>query len=134
MRFLGIDYGTKRVGIALTNEDGTMAFPHTTYANDDALLARALELCKEKNVGGVVIGKSHGLDDTPNRLQKDIDTFVAKLRSELSVPIKFQPEQLSTQAAVRIQGRNRETDASAAALILESYLARHNKPDHKQTI
>lgn len=134
MRLMGIDYGTKRVGIALTDEDGVMAFPHATYANDDSLLGRIIALCKEKEVGGVVVGKSHDLDDTPNRVQKDIDAFVEALRSELSIPIELQPEQFSTQAALRIQGRTKETDASAAALILEAYLARHTTSEKQEII
>ena len=131
MRFLGIDYGMKRVGIALSDADGAMAFPYATYTNDETLVARIGALCTEKDVGGVVIGKSHDLDGTPNRVQKDIDAFVGDLRAELSVSIDFEAEQFSTQAALRIQGRNEQTDASAAALILDTYLARQTPlPSH----
>ncbi|MBI4086692.1 Holliday junction resolvase RuvX [Candidatus Kaiserbacteria bacterium] len=124
---MGIDYGTKRVGIALTDEDGAMAFPHATYGNDDSLIARVGELCKDKGVGGIVVGKSHDLDGAPNKVQKDIDAFVAALREALSVPVYLEPEQFSTQAALRIQGRTSATDASAAALILDSYITRNQQ-------
>lgn len=124
MRLLGVDYGTKRVGVALTDAEGTMAFPYATYANDDSLAERVTELCKEKEIGYIIMGKSHTLGGMPNPVQKDIDLFVAFLRGELSIPVEFEPEQFSTQAALRIQGRTAHTDASAAALILDSYLAR----------
>jgi len=130
MRLMGIDYGTKRVGVALTEEDGSMAFPFATYANDDSLVARIVALVEEKDVGGVIVGKSHDLDGTPNRVQKDIDAFVAALRERFplrgkrSLAITLEPEQFSTQAALRIQGRTKETDASAAALILDAYITR----------
>jgi putative Holliday junction resolvase len=131
MRLLGIDYGTKRVGIALTDQGGAMAFPYATYAHDDSLVARIIELCKEKEVKHVIIGKSHDLDGTPNKVQKDIEAFISSLRAGLSVPIDFEPEQFSTQAALRIQGRTKETDASAAALILDAYIIRQNpSPSH----
>lgn len=123
---MGIDYGTKRVGVALSDESGTMAFPHATYANDDLLIARIVALYTEKEVGTVVVGKSHDLDDTPNPVQKDIDGFVASLEREPSLTVVSEPEQFSTQAALRLQGRTEQTDASAAALILDSYITRRN--------
>ena len=126
MRLVGIDYGTKRVGIALTDAEGTMAFPHATYAHDNSLVEKVLALCEEKEVAGVVIGKSQNLDGAPNRVQKDIDAFVATLQKRLSVPVSLEPEQFSTQAALRIQGRTTETDASAAALILDAFITRHH--------
>lgn len=130
MRLLGIDYGTKRVGVALTDPAGAMAFPHATYANDRELVEKIIDLCKEKEVEGVVVGKSDNLDGTPNTVQKDIDAFVAVLQAELAIPVEYEPEQFSTQAALRIQGRTKETDASAAALILDTYLTRHQHPQN----
>ena len=76
-------------------------------------------------------GKSHDLGGTPNKVQEDIDAFVAVLENELSMPVVLEPEQFSTQAALRIQGRTAETDASAAALILDSYLVRHKSESQK---
>ena len=131
MRLLGIDYGTKRVGIALTDAGGAMAFPHAIYESDESLVARIVALAREKAVGMVVVGKSHDLGGTPNKVQEDIDAFVAVLENELSMPVVLEPEQFSTQAALRIQGRTAETDASAAALILDSYLVRHKSESQK---
>lgn len=130
MRLLGIDYGTKRIGIALSDPHGTMAFPHATYQNDSSLAARIAALCKEKEVGRIIIGKSHTLDDTPNPIQTDIDAFIAVLHRELSIPVELEAEQFSTQAALRIQGRTAHTDASAAALILDGYLTRRHTLSH----
>ena len=129
MRLLGIDYGTKRVGIALTDESGAMAFPHDTFKNDDTLMSRLTELVKEKDVGEIVIGLSHTLGGTPNNLQKAIDTLATTLRESLGIPVHLEPEQFTTQAALRLQGRTEKTDASAAALILDGYLIR-NKQIH----
>lgn len=127
MRLLGIDYGTKRVGVALTDEGGAMAFPHETFLNDSTLRMRIEELAKEKEVGAIVIGLSHTLDGAPNAVQKEIDTLATHLRESLKMPVHLEPEQFTTQAALRLQGRTEKTDASAAALILDGYLMRNQQ-------
>ncbi len=133
MRLLGIDYGTKRIGIALTDESGTMAFPHTTLRNDADILATLVELVRVEGVHGIVVGRSHALDGTPNRIQKEIDAFTKMLRDTLAIPVELELEQFSTQAALRIQGRTKHTDASAAALILEAYLAKKRTVENNHT-
>lgn len=127
MRLMGIDYGAKRVGVALSDVSGAMAFPHATYENDTVLISRIVSLAKEKDVGTIVVGKSHDLKNAPNPVQKDVEVFTAALANELSVPVVSEPEQFTTQAALRIQGRTDKTDASAAALILDSYIIRQKK-------
>ena len=124
MRLLGIDYGARRVGISLSDESGAMAFPHATYKNDAALLSRLVALCAEKTVAIIVLGESRALRGTPNPIQKDISVFAETLGRETALPVVLEPERFTTQAALRLQGRTAQTDASAAALILDSYLAR----------
>jgi len=125
MRRMGIDYGTKRVGVALTDERGMMAFPHTTLLNDDALVAQMVALVREKEVGEIVVGRSHDFDGAPNAVQTHIDAFTASLRAVLDIPVHEELEFMSTQHALRDQGRTAHTDASAAALILDAYITRH---------
>ena len=124
MRLLGIDYGTKKTGLALTDESGTMAFPHTVIPTDDSLVSTVESLLLEKQVSAVVIGHSLNLDGTPNAVQKDIEAFITDLTLRTPVPIHLEPEQMTTQQAATVTGRNNQTDAAAAALILESYLAK----------
>ncbi len=124
MRLMGIDYGTLRVGAALTDEGGSMAFPHATYENDDALLDLLITLARDEQVGAVVVGYSIDRDGVPNPIQRAIDMFVAQLQTALGVPIHLEEERYSTQAALRLQGRTAQTDASAAALILDSFITR----------
>lgn len=122
MRLMGIDYGTKKVGVAFTDESGTMAFPHSVVPNSAKLLDVIVGLIDEKAVGVVVIGQSLNHDGQPNAVQVAIEALVLDLTLATGLPVHLVPEQYSTQAAVQLQGRNSETDASAAALILESYL------------
>ncbi len=119
---MGIDFGTKRVGIALTDEGGTMAFPHAVVPNNPELVKALVRVIETKQVDEVVIGHSLDRNGGENSVQHQINELVTDLTLALGLPVHLQPEQYSTQAALRLQGRNDMTDASAAALILESYL------------
>ena len=130
MRYLGIDYGTKRVGVALSDEAGTMGFPHAVFPNDKQLLPAALALIREKNVGGVVIGASLTLAGEKNPVAHAAESLGEALRAA-GVPVFFESEWLTTQEARRApegerMHKNEMTDASAAALILTSFLSHHD--------
>jgi putative Holliday junction resolvase len=122
MRFLGIDYGKKRVGIALSSEDNRFAFPKKVLVNERNLVVTISKFCKENNVGGVVIGESKDFKGKANLIMKDILTFKKKLESKTALPIYLEPEFMTSQEAARIAGENELLDASAAAIILQSYL------------
>jgi len=124
MRKLGIDFGSKRVGVAVTDEAGLMAFPHEVYANDGNLLDTIAAVIAEKDVDAVVVGHSLGRDGEPNQIHAAAEAFIADLTLRVPVPIHLEPEQYSTQEAIRFQGRNDATDASAAAIILNSFIMR----------
>ena len=122
MRHLGIDYGSKRVGIAVSDSAGSMAFPKTVLANDEQLLTEIGELIDSYEVEVLVIGHSLDTTSSPNKIQPEIDELVTDMTLQFGLPIHLEPEQFTTQQALRIQGRTSQTDASAAALILDSFL------------
>jgi len=124
MRRLGIDFGTKKIGLALTDESGAMAFPHTVIPNDAKYIETIESLIAEKKVEEIVVGHSLNLDSSPNPVQDHIDLFIADMTLRQPIPIHLEPEQLSTQQAAKTTGRNDQTDASAAAIILDTYLTR----------
>jgi putative holliday junction resolvase len=124
MRLLGIDYGTKRVGIALSDEAGMMAFPHKVIPNSPTLLSELEHLVAKEHVTEIVIGHSLDKNSKPNKLQAAIEELMTDLTLATGLPIHLQPEQFSTQAALQIQGRTDMTDAAAAALILDSFITR----------
>lgn len=125
MRYIGIDYGTKKVGIAFSDESGSMAFPHDVIPNDTELVATIEKLIESKGVAAMVIGHSIGRDGSDNKVQEAINEFIGDITLRTGVPVHLEPEQYSTQEALRLQGRNTKTDASAAAIILNSYLLKH---------
>jgi putative holliday junction resolvase len=124
MRFLGIDYGSKRVGLALSDEAGKMAFPHKVLPNSPTLLKELEGIINEKAVSEIVIGHSLDKNSQPNKIQAAIENLVTDLTLATGLPIHLEPEQFSTQAALQIQGRNDMTDAAAAALILDGFITR----------
>lgn len=119
---MGIDYGTKRVGVALSDEGGRMAFPHIVLDNDSSLLTKLESLVEERNVGEIVIGHSLGRDGKANAVHSEVEELIGDLTLRVGVPIHLHPEQYSTQEAIREQGRNKQTDASAASIILNSFI------------
>jgi putative Holliday junction resolvase len=131
MRHLGIDFGTKKVGLALSDEGGTMGFPHSVVPQDDRLLSVVQKLIEEQNVGKVVIGDSKDLSGVPNPIAEVAKAFGTSLERE-GVSVDYEMEAFSTQEARRDPEGNRTNtgglDSSAAALILTSYLSRNH--DH----
>lgn len=124
MRKMGIDFGSKNVGLAFTDESGSMAFPHGVLPNNAGLFPAVLKLIKEKNVEEIVIGHSLDKAGKANKIHQAVESFILELTLELGIPIHLEPEQYSTQQAIRIQGKNSQTDAAAAAIILDSFITR----------
>lgn len=131
---MAIDYGTKRVGIALSDESGAMGFPHATLPNSGKLIDEVIHLIEQKRVERVVLGESLGFDGIPNPIAKAVKEFGALIERRTGIPVVYEPETLTTQEARRNFEGVRESgsgsamvDASAAALILTSYVDR-NRP------
>lgn len=128
MRILGIDYGEKRIGIAITDPEGVFALPHGVLENTRESISKIVLLCKEKEVAEIVLGKSVDFKGEPNPVQKKIEKFKEDLLKSITLPVFYENETLTTKEARHIQGKHKNIDSSAAALILDSYLMRkqHN--------
>lgn len=129
MRYMGIDFGTKKVGIALSDEAGAMGFPYGIIPNDGRLIDEVLSLIERKDVEAVVIGESRAGNGSENAVAKLAKEFAMLLERRSGIRASFEPEMYTTQEArrdfegVRMPG-SPDVDASAAALILTSYLTR----------
>lgn len=124
MRMMGIDYGKKRVGVAFTDDAGLMAFPHEVLENNSELLSKLCGLIEAKEVREIVIGYSLNKEGKPNEIQRAIEELITDLTLETGLPVHMQPELYTTQEAIRFQGRTDKTDASAAAIILNSFITK----------
>jgi|SRR3989344_5685549 len=132
MRYLGVDYGSKKVGIALSDEAGTMGFPHDVVPNTPRLSDTLRELIAREHVGVVVIGESRTLDGGTNPIAEAAHTLGDTLAEATGIPVVYESEVYTSVEARRPpekQAKSRtpkvygNVDASAAALILTSYLS-----------
>jgi len=126
MRYLGIDFGTKRVGLAQSDETGKFALPLLVLPNNKKLLAAIATICRNKNIGTIVIGESKNFAGEDNPLQEKINRFKTELEQATNLPVELEPEFFTSAEAARLQGKNAKLDASAAALILKSFLDKKN--------
>jgi len=123
VRLLGIDYGQKRIGIAL-GESG-MVRPLSVLLNDDKVMEKIKSLCEQEKVDKIVIG-------VVSSLRGEINEFAQKLKEIIDLSVIFQDETLTTQKGVdkmiksetSQKARRERIDAVAAAEILESYFSK----------
>lgn len=121
MKYLGIDYGTKRVGIAVSDDGGSFAFPKVVIENAQAL-ETVTTLCKDEGISAIVIGESVASNGETNDLMKAVNTFKEKLAVATNLPIFFEREDYSSVEAHRYQTAAGNRDDSAAAIILQRFL------------
>ena len=121
MRYLGIDFGEKRVGIAISDEEGKIAFPTVVLANDEDLMKNIVDLCMKNGVEMIVMGESRDYQGQINTIMWKIAGFRKQLET-IGFKVVFEPEFMSSIQASQVTGENKMSDASAAAIILQSYL------------
>ena len=139
MRFLAIDYGAKRIGLALSDDGGTLAFPKEIILNDKQKLDTILGVIEAEHIDEIVVGESMDLSGKPNPIMIEIQNFIQELQVECILPIHKQKEFMTTVEARGREGKEMNNDrkvakekssaadASAAALILQRYLDKKNK-------
>jgi putative Holliday junction resolvase len=127
MKYLGIDYGTKRVGTAMSDDQGTMAFPDEVLANDAKLIENLSKKIKENNVKKVIIGESKNYKMEDNAIMEDIVDLKGVIEATMEIDVELQPEFMTSMQAEKIQGKNDMIDASAASIILQAYLDSNKK-------
>ena len=132
MRYLALDHGTKRIGVAVSDELKMIAQPLEFIPTEpfDAFLVRLKQIISEKEVELVFIGMPRNMDGTYGPAAQKVQEFIAQLKPTISVPIKTLDERLTSAQANRVllQGnvrradRKQKVDAMAAAILLQSYL------------
>lgn len=130
MRVLGIDYGDKKVGVAITDESGKVAFPKGVFPNDRMLVTEIKNMVVANSVTEIVIGESRNKDGGENEIMKKARRFGDELARDLSVTIHFEPEYYSSQE-VRAHTGVFLVDAEAAAIILNSFLSKRHGTPHE---
>ena len=132
MRILALDHGTRRIGVAVSDETQTIAqpleyIPAEPFAD---FLVRLKKILAEKEVDLVLIGLPRNMDGSYGPAAHKVETFVSVLRNAIAVPLKTWDERLTSamanriliQANVRRDKRKEKVDKMAAAILLQSYL------------
>lgn len=130
MKYLGIDYGSKKVGFAQSDDEGRLAFPLMIAPNDKTLLKDTLELIREMKFHNVVIGESVDGNGKLNAIAKEARKFGMEIENSIDVQVIFEKEWYSTVEARKQPGNegNHEVDDQAAAIVLQRYLDKINGP------
>lgn len=121
-KYLGIDFGQKRVGISITDHSRKLAFPHSILKNSDRLIDEIERICKDEGVSKIVIGESKNFQGQDNLIMQDIRKLKSELESKLNLEIDMHPEFLTTVQARRFSQNIRGVDSSASAIMLQNYL------------
>lgn len=131
MRCLGIDYGSRRIGLSFGDDLGVATpLPALTEADESRRWAALAAAVKQRRVTDLVLGYPLNMDDTPGFKAKEVDAFAAKLRSEFALPVHLVDERLTSYEAESTiaKAKRRDVRASgvidsrAATLILQDFL------------
>ena len=150
MKFLGIDYGVKRIGIAVSDDEGRMAFPKDILENKKDVVSKIARICEEEKFSGIVLGESLDYKGNQNPVMEEIVRFKKQVEEKIGLPVYFENEFMTSQQAkkqktparlLRSRGAGLHTknfgvgadnktmrmDDSAAAIILQSYLDKNQE-------
>lgn len=132
MRILGIDHGTRRIGVAVSDQLRTIAQPLEFIPTDPfaGVIERLRGIISEKAVGLIIVGMPRNMDGSYGPAAEKVREFVGRLKEQITIPIKTWDERLTTAQAnrflidadVRRRDRKQKVDQTAAAILLQSYL------------
>jgi putative Holliday junction resolvase len=144
VRVLGVDYGERRIGLALSDATGLLASPWKKLTNDGNAAAAARRVAEEvralqaegDGLGAVVVGLPRRLNGEPNDQTARVRKFAALLATVATVPVSLQDERLTSHEADELlaqrerdwRRRKDQLDAMAAALILQDFLDHQPRP------
>ncbi|MBN1487463.1 MAG: Holliday junction resolvase RuvX [Anaerolineae bacterium] len=130
MRYLGLDLGDRRIGVAISDTSGMLARPLTIFQRTSrkADYAYLKDLVKQHHVKAIVVGLPFNMDGTEGKQAAWVRDYSAEMAATLEITVHLFDERLSTEEAagiLRVQGRRPKRgrlDAVAAAVILQNYL------------
>jgi len=135
MKALAIDYGTKNIGLALSDDEGRIAFAYATIVTRDKRQEtrdKAIEdikkICELEKVETVVVGMPIGLSGKDTKKTEEVWEFVKSLQENLKIPVETEDERLTTVAAGHLENKNaRNVDELSAQILLQGWLDRNNQ-------
>ena len=126
MKYLGLDFGTKRTGVAVSDNDGRMAVVKETIEveGQQAVIDRIKEIIEEDTIESIVVGMPVGLDGQETAQTEAVKRFIEKLRNHVTIPVQTIDERLTTEMAkTLLHGvKNEDRDKVAAQILLQNFL------------
>jgi len=134
MRYLAIDCGLKRTGLAICDRAETLASPLAVIQGQKQLLEKIADIVTRENVDAIILGLPLNMDGSRGAQAKKAQEFAEQLKARLKIPIFFQDERLTTFGAEKKlaaaeytrAGKKKRLDAVAAAEILQAFLEKKN--------
>lgn len=128
MAILGIDYGEKRTGIAMSDETKTFAhqyYPITGYKSEEELIEKIVELVNSNNIDMIIIGIPYGIDRKETKISLKIKAFIVKLKEKINLDVIEWDETGTSRFAVSNLGvlaKRRSVDSESARVMLQEYI------------
>ncbi len=119
---LAIDWGTKRVGLAVADAESRLATPLPSLPASRELLGQLAEICADRKVETVIVGLPRGLEGQETAQTTRVRRFAAELEQSLKLSIKLQDEALTSIVARQRKPAEFDLDSQAAVIILSDYL------------
>ena len=127
-KLLGIDYGTSKIGLAMSDELQMMAIPFRSIKNDENAVDYIKQLVVKENIGKIILGLPLNMKGEDTKITKVVKSYADELRNEVRKPVDLEDERLSSLASATeirlIKKTSGDIDANAARIILQSYLDR----------
>jgi len=122
MKVLGVDYGLKWIGVAISDDERKIAFPYETLENNSRFFSRLNEIIKKEEIYKIVIGLPLNKKMKATSQTVEVEKWAEKLIKEVDLPIDFENEIFTSKIADEYSAKNRHS--TAAAILLQSYLDR----------
>ena len=129
VRFIGLDLGSKRIGVSICDEKQSIATPFKTInkTNTNELIDQLNGIIKENNIGGIIIGNPVNMDGSLGRSAQSVNDVALNISKSIDLPVILWDERLSTVGAfnissfldINVSKRVKTIDQNAAAFILQ---------------
>lgn len=121
MKYLGVDYGTKRIGLAISDETGTLGLEWQTLTPKE-FWKNIQDIIKEQKIAKIAVGLPLNMQGVDTKKTIEVRTFALQLEKETTASVELIDERLSSQMAGKIAGKKKGIDALAASIILQTFL------------
>lgn len=126
MRILGIDYGEKRIGLAVSDESETLARELKIVSPND-FWNQIHSLIADQEIRLIVIGWPLNMSGKETNKTREVESFKVKVESETGMPVEVIDERLTSVMAGHLPGGNKNIDSLAAQILLQNYLDKNKK-------